>query len=170
MGGSLSVDAYATHLEGLAWALARSEGPVVELGGGWYSTPMLHGFCEVLGRELFTVEDSAWFLAALEGYWPAPWHHYAHDDSYGIPVAEPGLVFVDAGTIYRAPLVLAAKEAGAQLIVVHDTEDPPPAGRPDWGEPYPGMAVALEGFAHRRDFTSFAEHTTVVSDALVLSG
>lgn len=168
MGGNVSVDAYATHLEGLAWALAHTTGPVVELGGGWYSTPMLHGFCEAQGRDLYTVEDSEWFLEALKDYWPASWHHYVHDEAYGIPVSDPGLVFIDAGTIYRAPLALAAKEARAELVVVHDTEDPPVGGRPDWGEPYPGMAEALDSFAYRRDFTAYSERTTVVSDTVEL--
>jgi len=168
MGGNVSVDPYSTHIGALAWALPLTTGPVVELGGGWYSTPLLHGYCESVGREMWTVEDDDYFMGAVQEYWPAPWHHYVLDPAYGIPVKEPGLVFIDAGTIYRAPLVLAAREAEAELVVVHDTEDPPVGGRPDWGEPYPGMADACAVFKYRRDFNVFSERTTVLSDILAL--
>jgi len=153
----MSVDAYSTHIGPLAWAvmMAPGDSELVEMGGGWYSTPLLHGIAEATGQEVFTVESDQWFSDALADYWPAPWHHYITDPEYAIPVSNAGLVFIDAGTIHRAPIVLAARDSGAELVVVHDIEP---------GGDYPGMWDALDSFKYRRDFTVYREHTAVVSD------
>ena len=50
MGGS--------HLPVLVRALKVTSGPVVELGAGMYSTPILHALCEAEGRRLVTYENA----------------------------------------------------------------------------------------------------------------
>lgn len=152
----MSVDPYSTHIGPLAWAVtSRPDGTLVEMGGGWYSTPVLHGIAEVTGQEVITVESEPDFLDALADYWPAPWHFYVLDPAYAMPVQGAAVVFIDAGTIERALIVDAARESGAHLVVVHDTE---PGGN------YPGLDEALDRFLYRRDFKVYSEYTTVVSD------
>ena len=52
---------YETHFPVLAAAVAMTKGPVIEFGCGWFSTPMLHKMCEVMGRRVYTVEsDVEW--------------------------------------------------------------------------------------------------------------
>lgn len=146
-------DGYATHLEALAWAFAHTEGPVLELGAGWYSTPMLNGLAEATGRRLVTVEDR------LEVPWPtvAPGPdgtHPAEDDAWG-------LVFVDHGdAARRAESVLRYR---GTTVVVHDTE-------PASAQLYPGLDRALNGFSWQRDFTSLKPWTTVVAPRCIDCG
>ena len=50
----------SSHIEALVWAGASTSGPILELGGGEYSTSVLAGFAGA-GRECWTVEtDPAW--------------------------------------------------------------------------------------------------------------
>ena len=46
-----------SHLPVLVRALKATSGPVVELGAGMYSTPILHTLCEAEGRKLVTYEN-----------------------------------------------------------------------------------------------------------------
>ena len=53
---------YASHFPVLAAALAKTTGPVLELGMGWGSTPMLHAMCAPKLRILNSLEtDKNWY-------------------------------------------------------------------------------------------------------------
>lgn len=145
---------WSSHLEALAWSMAHTTGAVFEYGVGWYSTPLLHGLCEAQGRELWSFEDHAEWLANIDVSWKAPWHHY---NEAGGP--DPGLVFVDDDAHLRAEHV-AAHHAAA-LVVCHDTEDSSIPG-------YPGMDLELSKYKFKRVWKLFPVWTTVVSDWLDL--
>lgn len=52
---------WASHLPALLACVLSTEGPVLELGVGHFSTPILHAVCEVLRRTLVSVEkDPQW--------------------------------------------------------------------------------------------------------------
>jgi len=54
-------DLYSTHQEALVRMLMRTEGPVLELGIGEYSSVIMHEICEKQGRYLKTVtQDDKW--------------------------------------------------------------------------------------------------------------
>ncbi len=63
---------YATHLPALIDAVLRTTGPVLELGAGEFSTPILHELVAKRGRDLVTVEaDDVWrgrFHALADGH------------------------------------------------------------------------------------------------------
>lgn len=149
---------WSSHIEALAWAVARTTGPVVEMGAGYYSTPLLHGLCEAQGRELWTFEQDPEWMAKVRDTWESDTHHFNKDFPENF---KPGLMFVDDASAWRAGNILWAKDHGAELVVCHDTE---PAGR----EVYPGMQEALDGFVFSRRWTNFPAHTTVVSDTVPL--
>jgi hypothetical protein len=156
---------WSSHIQALAWAVGQTEGPIVEMGAGWYSTPLLHGFAEAAGRELWTVDDPhpTWVpeLTRIAEAYERSWHHFSVG-TYELPVdTAGGLVFADQSAGYRALSVIEAKIQGAGIIVVHDTEE---YNGPQPGEPYPGMTDALESFNYRRDFIVFPQRTTAVSD------
>ena len=48
--------------------VVHSKGPVLEIGVGHYSTPCLHAVCEVLGRNLVSVEANPEWLAQFTHY------------------------------------------------------------------------------------------------------
>jgi hypothetical protein len=60
--------AWGSHLPALLACVAASKGPVLEFGSGNYSTPCLRAVCEVLGRELVTVEKVDSWRAQFEIY------------------------------------------------------------------------------------------------------
>lgn len=169
------MDIYSTHNEALAYAVASTDGPVVELGAGWYSTPLLHGLCEQTGRELYTVEAIPDFLALFRP-WMRSWHHLIHDTSMTIPVPGAGVVFVDHDQYpgrtdpwhdgpSRGDSVRAAA-AVARIVVCHDTE---PLTR-DWNvsDNARGQADALTNWRFRRDWRYMEPWTTAVSDIIDL--
>lgn len=161
---------WSSHLEALAWALPQTWGPIVEMGAGWYSTPLLHGYAAATERELFTVDDPQHWeedFNSLAATYETAWHSFERG-TYQLPVVDMtdgGLVFIDHGTVWRAPSLWEAKNAGARIIVVHDTEPTP--GK---DEEYPGMATALASFKYRLDFTVYPQWTTVLSDVIDLRG
>jgi hypothetical protein len=53
---------YSTHMAILVKALDMSSGPVIEMGGGLFSTPLLHWLCAYHKRKLITYEDSPLFF------------------------------------------------------------------------------------------------------------
>lgn len=147
------MDPYGTHQEALAWALGRAErGSILEIGIGWWSTPLLHGFCEATSRRLASVETTSKWLLEVAPVFAAEWHGFWSQ----IPAAtDPwALVLIDGDASQRAPLIHSLRE-NCQCLVVHDTE---PESRPN----YPGMEEALAEWPNRRDFTRLAPHTTVV--------
>ena len=62
---------WGSHLPALLACIAVTEGPVLELGVGHFSTPQLHALCGAMGRNLYSIEsDAEWrkeFRAKYEG-------------------------------------------------------------------------------------------------------
>lgn len=64
-------DAYGSHaavLAGMMAYIADTDGGVLELGAGWYSTPLLHAICAAQRRPLFTVESDTQWLTKFHPY------------------------------------------------------------------------------------------------------
>jgi len=168
------IDGYATHQEALAFAFACTGGAVVELGAGWYSTPLLHGLCEATMRELWTVEaDLDWARQFIP--WSNKWHRLIVDSAVSIPagIEDIGIVLVDHNQYPGAPgrdgpsrgmSIRAARERGADIIVCHDSNMLLADG--SLSSNYTGYQGALDEFPHRRDWTNFLPWTTALSDTL----
>lgn len=137
------MDAYATHLEALAEALASSEGPVLELGCGDYSTPLIAAVTRQQARRfLVQAADAAWCarfsdMAEVQRVDWARW----------VPPPPPdadrwGLVLLDseestAGRLRRLP----ALHGLAQRVVLHDADAA--MTRAHWAECTAAYAVTL---------------------------
>lgn len=59
---------WGSFLPALVAAVADSEGDVLEIGIGHFSTPILHSLCMALGRKLVSVEDNAEWVSPLVRY------------------------------------------------------------------------------------------------------
>lgn len=154
------VAAWASHLEALAWAFTQTEGPVVEYGGGWYSTPMLHGLCEGAGRSLYTVESDELWADGLALRWADDNHLFTSSFTDEDLPEYPGLVFIDDAAWDRAPHIERSHDA--TLVVVHDSELVTI-------DNYPGMKAALDKYKYQKRWAKFSPaHTTVVSDIIEL--
>jgi hypothetical protein len=98
-------------------------GIILELGSGWYSTPILHEIAAAQGRRLITVDnDPAWLsqFSALQDHN----HTLIRVDNWDQfdPNGKYGLVFVDHAPGERRPIEMARLAPMTDLFVVHDTE------------------------------------------------
>lgn len=152
---STAFDGYATHLPILTASVAMaSPGPVLELGAGAFSTPVLHAICTATNRQLVTLDnDPAWieqfssFRSVLHRVELAvSWDAAIPDDAWAV-------VFVDHGPAERRKIDIEALRDKCELMVVHDTED--------LRYEYPEDLFAK--FTHRFDYKRLTPHTTVLS-------
>jgi hypothetical protein len=126
------MDQVATHLRLLVAAALRTSGDILELGCGWYSTPVLHEIARATNRKLWTVDNQPYWLPPFEpfsqnpnhtlirvGWWPELWRKFSDNQVFG-------LVFVDQGQpIEREYAIrhLLKDHHPAQVFVMHDTEE-----------------------------------------------
>ncbi len=116
------MDPYGTHQRMLAAAIVQSSGPVVECGVGHYSTPLLHGLCAG-GRELWSFDTNPTWVQHFRPL-ASPKHHIVGIHSWDdIPNEKWGVAFIDCEISQRAALTARMLER-ADLVVLHDTEDP----------------------------------------------
>jgi len=160
----MAIDPYATHMAVLAACAMRAEGPVLELGVGFYSTPLLHVICAMRGLRLVSVDKvHAWLerFGRLRG--PAHELRIASMPADAPDLAQSawGLAFVDNAQSERAPWIAALADR-ADLIVAHDTQVPMSYG----------YETALAGFRHGYTYRPGREApgpwTTVVSNRVPL--
>ncbi len=153
------MDRYATHQRALVGAVLRTTGPVLELGAGDYSTPLLHEICTAQNRMLITIEDDASWLARFKSLGSKA-HAFGRSTlgASGWPAGFWNVVLVDHTPSDRATALRIFEDS--LYLVVHDTE--PTLNPTD----YPGLQAALAGFRYRRDFRDVEPWTTVVSNTL----
>lgn len=148
-----------SHVPVLAAAVNRTKGAVLELGCGWWSTPMLRLMCHYM-----RVADPQW--RRLESY--------DTDDQWGatfnVPVVkdwkqwkpqekEYGVAFVDCSPGESRVELIQRLRGICHFIVAHDTEAdiPPSGGNYRW--------TLLDGvFKHQTIYKDIRPWTTVYSD------
>ena len=148
----------ATHFPILAGAVARTQGPILELGAGHFSTPMLHMMCLEKNRRLVTVEGDPEWLKTFK-ILETPWHEFHHmkigreDDFTLIDEADWAVVLVDHRPASRRIREIERLKDRAIFIVVHDTED----------ERAYHYESTLAKFTYRTDWKAYRVWTSVVS-------
>lgn len=170
--GNIAAD-YGSHIPILAAAVAATRGPVVELGAGDNSTPMLHYMCRAMRRGLVTFDNDPKWMTRFSEYnnqdWHMvcgvcpPWHMEIENPACWYPSvnsARWGLAFVDCapGEI-RTPLIRRLKDR-ADLIVVHDSEKDHGSGAD-----YKYEQVIPE-FRYVSEFRRFRPYTLVLSNVM----
>lgn len=148
---------YGTHSATLKEAVMRSEGPMIEVGAGMHSTPMLLQISKETGRPLVTVER--------QREWTIPYVRRAVQ--LGIAYRTTAFLEIGVSAFQRFGVALVdgaaderAKAVEALLpkcdyIVVHDTEKL---------EDYPGLKEIMVRARFRYDVIDVEPWTTVVSD------
>lgn len=131
-------------------------GNVLELGGGYFSTPVLKAICTAQKRKLVTLENSEQWAKAYADIHEAviikDWIE-AIDNLKGSKWA---LVFIDnQSDDTRLPNIERVRgNLDFEFLVVHDTCNPYFKGVDDY----------LDTFKYRYDYTLMSSNTTVVSD------
>lgn len=147
---------YGTHLPALIDAVRMTTGPVLELGAGDWSTPVLHQIC--WNRLLVTVEKSPQWAKRFESM-NTDKHLFVANLSDGESNWEPwSVILVDNEAPQRA---IDLRRLRADIFVVHDTE-------PNHIGLCVGLQGAVEAFNYRKDYKEPAPWTTLVSQRIPL--
>jgi len=141
---------YASHLPILIECVCKTTGPVLELGAGLFSTPMLHELCAEQ-RRLVTVETNPdYFRAATKYATDGPEGHLVLHDPKAIPEFVYSVVLVDSGPAdTRVPYVKQFAEA--EFLVCHD-----------W--PYDPYKYPIHDFRFADVYTKLVPWTLVLSN------
>jgi hypothetical protein len=144
---------YATHLPLLAACVAHTTGPVLELGCGAYSTPLLHALC--VGRPLLSIENDPFWFSQFDHLGVGrhvmrlvhcPWEEVDLGGPYDVAL-------IDHTPPLRRVREIERLRGKVRLIVAHDTEN-----RCYCYEP------VLTTFAYRVEWQRYAPWVSVVSD------
>jgi hypothetical protein len=150
------MDGYATHLPVLMTMLSKTTGPVIELGCGWYSTPLMHYVCKQTNRELWSLEtDAAWinqFTKYNTGNHKveliSDWNNHDFLSKYW------SLVFVDHAPALQRKVTMRQMMDNADFFVVHDTE----------ADHVYQYSEVFKDFKYRFDYMEFRPWTSIVSN------
>jgi hypothetical protein len=151
-----------SHLPVLMKLMEISEGPVLELGTGFYSTPFLHWACFSQGRKLVSY-DSAPLYFELANNCSRDFHEvYFVKDWDKIDISQHwGVVLVDHEPTSRRLADIERLANNADYIILHDSEK-------EWDLAYQYSKI-YSLFKYRYDYTKRLPHTTVVSNFKDLS-
>ena len=113
---------YSSHIPVLLYALGITEGPVLEMGVGFFSTPLIHWLCVPHGRKVMSMDNNKQFCDSLKPF-AGPLHEIELvRDWEGTKIKQPwGLAFVDHEPPKRRKIDVARLAEHARLIVLHDT-------------------------------------------------
>lgn len=139
---------YSTHQEALILAFSKTKGTVLELGCGYYSTPLLYHLCKGAGRKFHSFDSHKDWVGLFKDYGV----EYTRDWNLGWTDAE--LIFVDGpvAPINRGGMINRYKDAN--VLVVHDTE---PENRHKYDYDF-------SGFKYVYTFNTQWPHTTILSN------
>lgn len=149
---------YSTHMPVLIKVLLASEGTVVEIGGGIYSTPFLHWMCKFQNRKLVTYENHPDYYE-YEKRFQSNLHRvkFVKDwDDIDMP-KHISVLFIDHHPSNRRSVDTIKYKDTADYIVIHDTE------RDDESYDYSRIWPHFKYVYHYRDAKPY---TSVVSNII----
>lgn len=148
-----------THQAMLIKSLLYTKGTVMELGGGPFSTPLLHWLCKAQNRSLITYENDWEFYKYLYRFksrqhsvrFIKDWDAVSRRQHFGV-------VFLDHAPANRRAVDAINLKDKADIIVIHDSQ---------------ATDCELDGvwqhFKYRHDWGPCKPFTTVVSNTIDVS-
>lgn len=153
---------FATHMPALLTAVANTDGPILEMGCGDFSTPLLHAICAVNKRFLLTTETNKNWMNLFVDL-KRDWHQFrfvssAQDwNNVGLGVRW-SVVFVDHAPGERRVVDIIRLRPHVDVFVVHDTQEPGYRYEP-----------TLSSFRYKYVYRRYGVTTTLVSDTIDVS-
>jgi predicted O-methyltransferase YrrM len=149
----------STHFPLLMKLVQATEGTILELGSGMFSTPLLHWMCFESQRKLVTWERHLHYLEFASKF-KTPWHEVVHIPKVeNVDIKEHySIVFIDHSPKKprtRGDDALLFKDK-ADFVILHD------AGVD--GKAKYGYEQLYSQFKFRYDWTGCLPHTTVLSN------
>lgn len=153
---------WGSHLPVLIKLVSITSGPILELGGGLYSTPFLHWACFPTKRKLVSYDNDPKYFQQIFQY-KDDFHEVGLVTNWDdVNVNYPwDIVFVDHTTERRG---IDAKRVAnlAKYVVLHDSD---PVKH---NEVY-GYASVYPLFKYRFDYKETSPNTTILSNFIDLS-
>jgi len=115
---------WSSHIPLLVKVMNVSEGPVLEMGIGPFSTPLLHWLCFDQNRTLTSYDNSKEYLEANKTF-ETSFHQIKYLDNWDdadIENTHWGVVFIDHAPPERRPIDVARVANCADYIVIHDSQ------------------------------------------------
>lgn len=114
----------ASHIFCLMKAFEQSEGDVLELGTGYFSTLLLHWMAALNGRKIVSYETKEYWYKRAKNLYASDFHEiiYAPDlDKVDFKDRHWGLVLIDHVDARREPDAVSLKD-NATFLVLHDSD------------------------------------------------
>jgi hypothetical protein len=160
---------YGTHMEPLLTVAAHTSGPILELGCGDYSTPLLHALCKKEQRKLVSVDtDKKWlsYFLDLERAWHTFLYVPVYEDDWSVNPkpylwdyvgknVQWSVVLIDHRPGERRVEDIARLRPETDIFVVHDTN-----------QPTYNYEQLLSTFRYKYVYRRYSIQTTVVSDTI----
>lgn len=148
---------YTTWMPMILKLAANTRGPILELGSGPFSTPLLHWLCAEKKRELWTYEDSPEYMEFAQKF-RSRTHHIRFVEDWEKTVYPEGSIALIDQMHKRAETAILLKDT-VEFVVLHDSESP---------EVY-GYDQVWPHFKYRYDWIYGRPWTTVLSNQNKLS-
>lgn len=160
---------FGTHIAPLMTAVVYTQGPILEMGAGDFSTPLLHAICSATKRLLFTLDTDRKRLELFHDL-ATPWHQLqyvpVYEDDWQLnpkpskwdEIGEKehwAVVFVDHRPGERRIVDIQRLRSHTDVFVIHDTQ-----------EPGYGYEPILSSFKYRYVYDRYSTTTTLVSDTI----
>lgn len=164
---SETMGGYGTHKAVLRRAIEMTSGPVLELGTGFHSTPLIHQLCQSSERRVVSVDESEEWLRKFDEYrsdfhtlcrCPLAANGATDWNMFPYHAVHWGVALVDQHPTAGRLVSISALVDHCDLIVVHDTDCPTYYYEP-----------LLKTFKYRFDYKTEMPYTTVVSNTMPFS-
>ena len=157
---------YGTHLAALIKAMEKSDGDVLEMGMGLFSTPYLHCKCMLTNRKLVSYENYKSYAKFFIHYGYENANHEINiiEDYEKAPIEKPWDVVLIDQTPDSSRSISARRLANlAKYIVIHDSNDHPR------NERIYHYSTIYPLFKYKTIWDKDANHATVLSNFVDLT-
>jgi hypothetical protein len=146
---------FSNHLKGLISLVNKTTGPILECGGGLYSTPYLHWACYPTGRKLVTLENDPKYFEIIKDF-QSDFHEVRLVKDWNIEPGQWSIALIDNNPKEtRAGIALQLKDC-CDYIVLHDTES-----RKD---KFYGFSKIFPLFKYVKHFDDDSTHVSILSN------
>jgi len=122
---------YGTHLAPLIKCMERTNGDVLELGVGYFSTPYLHYQCLLGKRQLVSIDnDKGWIRRFADSdfynhFYRGQYHDFQFVENYDDALIEKpwDVALIDHSPSIRRKTDIKRLAPFAKYIVIHDSND-----------------------------------------------
>lgn len=146
----------------LARIMDLTDGPVLELGMGIYSTPLMDLMCAETKRELVSYDnDPVWFEENKK--WESDYHHVEFVEDWDKINIERhwSVALVDHKPAKRRKVEITRLVKYANFVIIHDSEP--------ISDKFFKYSWIYKHFKYRYDYTKCRPHTTILSNFVDLN-